>query len=52
MAERGHAQEESKKFAPKDPPKLSPPKDDPITVDELAKHDGTTVVATSVDMRA
>ena len=43
MAATGHV-EESKKFAPKDPPKLNPPKDDPITIDELAKCDGTTAI--------
>ena len=35
-----HAPVESKSFAPKDPPKLNPPKDDPITVEDLAKCDG------------
>lgn len=40
MAATGHV-EESKKFAPKDPPKLNPPRDDPISIDELAKCDGT-----------
>ena len=32
--------EEPKKFTPKNPPKLDPPKDDPITIEELAKCDG------------
>jgi len=36
----GHV-EEPRNFAPKNPPKLDPPKDDPISVAELAKHDGT-----------
>lgn len=35
----GHV-EEPRNFAPKNPPKLDPPKDDPISVAELAKHDG------------
>lgn len=35
----GHV-EEPRKFAPKNPPKLDPAKDDPISVAELAKHDG------------
>ena len=34
------APEASKSFAPKTLPKLDPPKDDPITVEELAKCDG------------
>ncbi|KAI9677015.1 MAG: hypothetical protein M1817_006854 [Caeruleum heppii] len=33
---------EPKNFAPKEPVNLDPPKDDPITVDELAKCDGTS----------
>jgi hypothetical protein len=32
--------EETKKFTPKDPPKLNPPKDDPMSVADLAKCDG------------
>lgn len=32
--------EETKKFTPKDQPKLNPPKDDPMSVVDLAKHDG------------
>lgn len=43
MAESGHVQE-PKKFAPKDPPQLNPPKDEPISVEELAKCDGTTAI--------
>ena len=43
MAETGHVQE-PKKFAPKDPPKLNPPKDEPISLGELAKCDGMTAV--------
>ena len=39
----GHVQE-PKKFTPKDPPKLDPPKDEPISLGELAKCDGTTVI--------
>jgi hypothetical protein len=35
-----HSQE-SKSFAPKDPPKLNPPKDDIITVAGLAECNGT-----------
>ena len=31
---------ESKSFAPKDPPKLNPPKDDPISLEDLAKCNG------------
>lgn len=38
-SKRGHV-EEPKNFTPKDPPKLNPPKDDPISVEELAKCDG------------
>lgn len=34
------AQEGTRSFDPKDPPKLNPPKDDPISVEELAKCDG------------
>ncbi|KAL9124101.1 MAG: hypothetical protein Q9175_008262 [Cornicularia normoerica] len=41
MAETRHVEEEPKKFAPKDPPKLNPPKDEPISVKDLAKCDGT-----------
>ncbi|MCJ1444437.1 MAG: hypothetical protein MMC23_004939 [Stictis urceolatum] len=36
----GHV-EEPRNFAPKEPVKLDPPKDDPITVEELAKCNGT-----------
>lgn len=43
MAETGHVQE-SEKFAPKDPPKLNPPRDEPISVQDLAKCDGTTAI--------
>lgn len=32
--------EEPKNFTPKNPPNLDPPKDDPISVEELAKCDG------------
>lgn len=35
----GHV-EEPRNFTPNNPPKLDPPKDDPISVAELAKHDG------------
>lgn len=35
----GHV-EEPRNFVPKETPKLDPPKDDPISVAELAKHDG------------
>lgn len=35
-----HHEPEPKNFAPKDPPKLEPPRDDPISPDELAKYDG------------
>lgn len=31
---------ETKKFTPKDPPKLNPPKYDPMSVTDLAKCDG------------
>lgn len=41
--ESGHV-EEPKKFTPKNPPKLDPPKDDPISVEELAKCDGKTTL--------
>ncbi len=37
--ESGHV-EEPKKFTPKNPPRLDAPKDDPISVEELAKCDG------------
>lgn len=40
MADTGRL-EDFEKFAPKDPPKLSPPKDDLINVHHLAKCDGT-----------
>ncbi|MCJ1286928.1 hypothetical protein MMC26_006274 [Xylographa opegraphella] len=40
MASTGHV-EEPKNFAPKNPPQLDAPKSDPITVEELAKCDGT-----------
>ncbi|KAG6997848.1 agmatinase 1 [Physcia stellaris] len=36
-----HHEPEPKNFAPKDPPKLDPPRDDPIGLEELAKCDGT-----------
>ncbi|PKY01881.1 cytochrome b5 [Aspergillus campestris IBT 28561] len=36
----GHV-EEPKRFSPKEPVQLNPPKDDPITKEELAKCDGT-----------
>ncbi|KAL6718087.1 hypothetical protein ACLMJK_004172 [Lecanora helva] len=32
---------ESKSFAPKHPPQLNPPKDDPMTPEDLAMCDGT-----------
>lgn len=32
--------EKKERFAPKNPVQLNPPKDDPITVEELAKCDG------------
>ena len=35
----GHV-EEPKNFEPKTPVTINPPKDDPITVEELAKYDG------------
>ena len=41
MASSGHV-EEPRNFAPKNPPNLNPPKDDPITVAELAQCDGMT----------
>lgn len=37
-----HHEPEPKNFAPKDPPKLDPPRDDPISLEELAKCDGMT----------
>jgi hypothetical protein len=40
MADGGHV-EEPKNFAPKTPVNLDPPKDDPITYEELSKCDGT-----------
>jgi hypothetical protein len=43
MSESGHVDEPTK-FTPKDPPKLNPPKEDPITVEELAKCDGKIVL--------
>ncbi|CAF9910631.1 MAG: hypothetical protein HETSPECPRED_010129 [Heterodermia speciosa] len=36
-----HHEPEPKNFAPKDPPKLDPPRDDPISLEELARYDGT-----------
>ncbi|KAL8771103.1 MAG: hypothetical protein Q9209_003274 [Squamulea sp. 1 TL-2023] len=33
---------QSTSFAPKDPPKLNPPKDTPLSLSHLAKCDGTT----------
>ncbi len=39
MADGGHV-EEPKNFAPKTPVNLNPPKDDPITYEELSKCDG------------
>ena len=33
--------EQKEKFAPKQPVQLLPPKYDPISVEELSKHDGT-----------
>ena len=35
-----HHEPEPKNFAPKHPPKLDPPRDDPIGLEELAKYDG------------
>ena len=35
-----HHEPEPKNFAPKDPPKLDPPRDDPISLEELARYDG------------
>ena len=32
---------QTKRFEPKTPVKVDPPKDDPITLDELSKSDGT-----------
>lgn len=32
-----------KSFAPKDAPKLNPPNDEPITLADLAKCDGTKI---------
>ena len=36
-----HHEPEPKNFAPKNPPKLNPPRDDLISVGDLAKCDGT-----------
>ena len=33
----------TKSFTPKNPPKLNPPKDDPISIEELSKCNGTTI---------
>lgn len=33
--------DQSKAFAPKEPPKLDPPKDTPLSLSHLAKCDGT-----------
>ncbi|EED23704.1 progesterone binding protein, putative [Talaromyces stipitatus ATCC 10500] len=33
--------EEPKRFEPKEPVQLDSPKDDPFTLEELSKHDGT-----------
>ena len=40
MASTDHAPE-PKNFEPKEPVKLDPPKDDPITVEKLSEYDGT-----------
>ncbi|KAF7507107.1 hypothetical protein GJ744_010920 [Endocarpon pusillum] len=40
MSDKGHV-EEPKNFAPKTPVNLDPPKDDPITSEELSKCDGS-----------
>ena len=37
-------QEATKSFTPREPPKLNPPKDDPIDVEELAKCDGMALL--------
>jgi len=38
---------ESKRFSPAEPVALDPPKDDPITVEELAKADGEYLILSS-----
>lgn len=39
------AGKEPKSFAPKDPAKLDPPKDDPISRADLAKCNGTIILS-------
>ncbi|MCJ1304977.1 hypothetical protein MMC08_007790 [Hypocenomyce scalaris] len=41
MSSSGH-DSEPKNFAPKNPVKLDPPKDDPISVEDLSKCDGNS----------
>lgn len=48
MADHGA---ETKRFAPKVAVQLDPPKDDPITMEELSKCDGMSDAAGRVEMR-
>ena len=41
MAAAGEHATEAKSFAPKNPPRLAPPKDDPISLEVLTKCNGT-----------
>ncbi|KAL9127104.1 MAG: hypothetical protein Q9217_003954 [Psora testacea] len=41
MAETAPTEKAKARFAPKDPPKLDPPRKDLISVEELSKCDGT-----------
>jgi hypothetical protein len=43
------SESESKRFAPKVPVQLDPPKDDPISQEELAKCDGNSTSAHSLE---
>ena len=45
MASEVRTEAPKKRFAPKTPVHLDPPKDDPISAAELAKHDGMAHVA-------
>ena len=44
MTEQTSTEPKKERFAPKVPVQLDPPKDDPITLDYLAKCDGTPIL--------
>lgn len=50
MADKDHV-EEPKNFAPQKPVSLDPPKDDPITYEELSKCDGLVFSAILKDSK-